>query len=73
MFHQNLKRYREAAGLTQVAFAKALRTPLRTVQGWEQGRREPSLDMLRPIARVLGVSVDDLLPEMASPRKRKGK
>ena len=71
MFHHNLKRCRGAAGLTQVTFAEALRASLRTVQGWEQGRREPSLDLLRPIARVLGVSVDDLLPEMAPAKKRK--
>jgi putative transcriptional regulator len=73
MFHKNLKRYREAAGLTQVTFAEALGAPLRTVQGWEQGRREPSLAMLRPIARVLGVLVDDLLAETATPKKKTGK
>jgi transcriptional regulator with XRE-family HTH domain len=73
MFHKNLKRYREAAGLTQVTFAEALGAPLRTVQGWEQGHREPRLAMLRPIARTLGVLVDDLLAETATPKKKKGK
>jgi transcriptional regulator with XRE-family HTH domain len=74
VFHQNLKRLREAAGLTQVTFAEALGAPLRTVQGWEQGRREPGLDVLRPIARTLGVTVDELLadpPAAAKGRKRK--
>lgn len=35
-------------GLTQVAFAKLLDTPVGTVRGWEQGRREPP-----PSAKVL--------------------
>jgi transcriptional regulator with XRE-family HTH domain len=78
MFHENLKRLREAKGLTQAALAEALGAPLRTVQGWEQGRREPALEMVGRIARTLGVSADALLEEKApaapkKARKRKGK
>ena len=29
-------------GLSQVEFAKALQISMRTLQGWEQGRRSPS-------------------------------
>lgn len=32
---------RRALGLTQAAFAKALGVSLRTVQSWDQGRRQP--------------------------------
>lgn len=35
-------------GLTQEAFAKLLDTPVGTVRGWEQGRRQPP-----PSAKVL--------------------
>jgi putative transcriptional regulator len=35
-------------GMTQEAFAKLLDTPLGTVRGWEQGRRQPP-----PSAKVL--------------------
>jgi transcriptional regulator with XRE-family HTH domain len=75
MFHHNLKRLRAAAGLTQAELAAKLNTPLRTVQNWEQGHREPGLDALRPIARALGVSVDELLadePAKKNAKRRKG-
>ena len=39
---------REQLGLTQEAFAKLLDTPVGTVRGWEQGRRQPP-----PSAKVL--------------------
>jgi transcriptional regulator with XRE-family HTH domain len=72
MFHRNLKRLREAAGLTQATFATAVGSPLRTVQNWEQGHREPGLDMLKPIAEALGASVDELVaaPPAPSPAKK---
>jgi transcriptional regulator with XRE-family HTH domain len=71
MFHHNLKRLREAAGLTQAAFADKMKASLRTVQNWEQGHREPGLDMLRPIARTLGVSVDELLADESAKKRKK--
>ena len=37
-----LVRAREKAGLTQPQFAALLGVSVRTVQDWEQGRREPS-------------------------------
>jgi hypothetical protein len=43
------------------------------VQGWEQGRREPSLEWLLPIARALGVGVEALLAEEPPAAKKKGK
>ena len=39
---------RQQLGLTQEAFAKLLDTPVGTVRGWEQGRRQPP-----PSAKVL--------------------
>ena len=45
---------RAFVGLTQVEFARALGISVRTLQGWEQGRRRPegpSLALLRIAAR----------------------
>jgi transcriptional regulator with XRE-family HTH domain len=72
MFAENLKRLRAAAGLTQATFAEAAGLPLRTVQNWEQGHREPRLDMILPLARALGVTADELLAdeEPGAPRQK---
>ena len=52
---------RRAAGWNQAELAQRLRISPSAVGMYEQGRREPSADMLVQIARVLGVSVDYLL------------
>lgn len=44
----NVAHARQQLGLTQEAFAKLLDTPVGTVRGWEQGRRNPP-----PSAQVL--------------------
>jgi transcriptional regulator with XRE-family HTH domain len=61
MFHQNLKRCRQAAGLTQAQLAVRLRVPKRTYEGWEFGRSQPKLDMVVSIGALLGVTTDALL------------
>lgn len=52
---------RKAAGWNQAELAQRLRISPSAVGMYEQGRREPSADMLVQIARVLNVSVDYLL------------
>jgi len=37
----DVKAIRERLGLSQQEFARAYRIPLATLQGWEQGRRQP--------------------------------
>jgi transcriptional regulator with XRE-family HTH domain len=73
MFAQNLKRLRAAAGFTQASFAETLGLPLRTLQNWEQGKREPRLDTLPTLARSLGVPVSALPEEDAAPAGRRAK
>lgn len=52
---------RRQAGMNQAELAKQLKISPSSVGMYEQGRREPSADMLVVMARVFGVSVDYLL------------
>jgi transcriptional regulator with XRE-family HTH domain len=58
---QKLQELRRAKGLSQFRFAVLCDVPIATLQGWEQGRRQPRLDALVKVARALGVTVDALL------------
>ena len=52
---------RREAGMSQAQLAQALQVSPSAVGMYEQGRREPSADMLLAIARTLNVTVDYLL------------
>lgn len=52
---------RRAAGWNQAELAQRLRISPSAVGMYEQGRREPSAEMLVQLSRVLGVNVDYLL------------
>ena len=52
---------RRSLGLRQEDLAQALLVSKSAVGMYEQGRREPSLDRLVVLARLLGVSTDYLL------------
>lgn len=52
---------RKQLGISQAELARRLRISPSTVGMYEQGRREPSLDMLVQLARTFGVSTDFLL------------
>jgi DNA-binding transcriptional regulator YiaG len=43
MTGDELKAARKALGMTQAQLAEALRTPLRTLHGWESGRAMPGV------------------------------
>lgn len=53
---QTLKQLRLRKYKKQVAFAKAMNTSKSTVCGWETGQREPSIQQIIQIARLLEVS-----------------
>ncbi|VTT97602.1 hypothetical protein : Uncharacterized protein OS=Oscillibacter sp. 1-3 GN=C816_01775 PE=4 SV=1: HTH_3 [Gemmataceae bacterium] len=80
-FKENLKRLREAKGLTQAAAAASAGVAFRSYQNWEAGIREPRLDALKKLADAFGVSADELLagvgdepePEKPAPKPKKGK
>lgn len=65
-FRENLRKLREAAGLTQESLAFRLRSggcgvTTRTIARYEAGETSPSLVILDAIAGALGCSLVDLL------------
>ena len=61
MFSLNLKRLRTAQNLSQEDIAQKLHITRQTVSGWETGRCEPDIDMIKSLAYVLNVDVQELL------------
>lgn len=61
IFSDNLKMLREDTDITQKEIASELNVGLTTYASYEQGRSEPSLDMLVQIANYWEVSIDELL------------
>ena len=55
---QRIKDLRLSKHLTQKELAQLLNLKPTTVSGWELGRNEPSIDTLKDLARIFGVSVD---------------
>lgn len=58
----NLRRLREAAGLSYGDLARKIGDHAITVSRIERGARMPSLLLARNIADALGVTVDELIP-----------
>ncbi len=61
MFGKRLREVRMARGMTQQSLADAVGIALRSYQCYEQGTREPPLDMLVKLSDVLMVPTDYLL------------
>ena len=59
----NLRRLREAAGLSVRELAKQIGESHTNVSYWERSGQIPRSDVLAPMAKVLGVTVHDLLGE----------
>lgn len=60
-FGEQLKKAREAKGMTQQTLAEQVYVTRQTVSRWEGGSRYPDLLTLRKLSAVLGVSTDELL------------
>lgn len=75
MFSENLKKLRAERNLSQEEIAQKLHITRQTVSGWETGRCEPDIDMLKALADVLYVDMQELIcgakPEEKSPCDRK--
>ena len=58
---KNIQNKRKAMGLTQDQLATALGVSIAAVSKWETGGAYPDITLLAPIARLLGITVDELL------------
>lgn len=65
-----IARLRKEEGITQVQLAESLGTSQQTITAYEVGRRRVPVSNLPKIARLLGVSIEELIGEEAKPGKR---
>lgn len=61
LFCKNLKETRKSCGMTQKQVAEKLGVVESCYANWEQGRTEPSIEMLRKLSEIFSVSIDDLI------------
>lgn len=59
----NLTNYRKQAGFSQLDLAKKLNYSNKNISKWENGETTPNIFVLKNIADVYGIKVDDLLTE----------
>lgn len=57
---KTIRQLREDRGWTQLELAIKLSVTPATVYNWERGKYEPAASMLRKIARLFEVSMDDV-------------
>lgn len=57
---------RKAAGLTQMELAQRCGVHVRLVSRWESGEGQPSLMKAVDLARVLGVTLDEIAQRVAN-------
>lgn len=62
-FGEKLKRIREERGMTQQALAEQVFVTRQAVSRWENSARYPDLITVRRLAKILDVSLDELLSE----------
>jgi transcriptional regulator with XRE-family HTH domain len=67
---QRLAEARKASGLTQTQLAEQLGVAQQTLAHYEMGRLRVAVALLPPLAKALGVTVEDLMGEQAPPAKR---
>ena len=60
-FGEQLRRAREAKGMTQQSLAEQLYVTRQSVSRWECGERYPDIITLKRLSGILSVSLDDLL------------
>ena len=64
-FGNKLCNLRKAAGLSQTQLGARLHVTNKAVSKWENGKAMPGLDIVRQLADILNVTVDELLAEEA--------
>ena len=62
-FHEKLVRLRKRRGLTQAQAAELVDTSRQAISKWESGTGVPTLENIKALVRVYGVSFDTLLDD----------
>lgn len=62
-FGKKITALRKEKGLTQAKLAEQINVSNKTISRWETGEGYPEISLLRPLAKALGTTVDDLLSE----------
>jgi transcriptional regulator with XRE-family HTH domain len=60
-FAENMKKIREAKGITQGDIFRATKIERAYVSNLESGKQNPTLETIEKIAKTLGVGIDELL------------
>ena len=68
---KNLVYYRKAAGLTQAELAEKINYSDKSVSKWEQGNGIPDVYILMQLAKLYGVSLNELVGEETPERQEK--
>jgi transcriptional regulator with XRE-family HTH domain len=71
MFGANIKKYREIRGLSQKQLADKLGVSRQAMCMWESEKRELKATVLKKIAKILFVSVDDIISNEKKPKAKK--
>lgn len=66
MIKDKLLALRKRSGMSQQEVAVVIGVTRQTVSNWEQGQGAPSLDKAAELARLYGVTLDDLANDVAS-------
>ena len=62
-FHEKLVQLRKRRGLTQAQAAELVDTSRQAISKWESGTGVPTLENIKALARVYGISFDTLLDD----------
>lgn len=62
----NLKIYRQKKHYTQTKLANKLHVSRKTISNWENGRSQPSYQMLDKLSKIYGVSTSNLLSDKSN-------
>lgn len=60
---QNIRKYRQLRGMSQAQLSEAIDRSISSIAMYETGQREPDMDTIETIAKVLHISNHDLIPD----------
>ena len=69
---KNIKKLRKESYLTQEELAEKLNVTFQAVSKWENEAGMPDISLIIPIARIFGVSTDELFGVKSEPMKKEG-